>query len=287
MRTKIKEYYYLTKPGLLYGNLFAVLGGYLYGAIMRPEITPLLGVVIGSWLVMACGTVLNNIHDRHMDSHMKRTKKRALVTGSITPKNAAVYAVALAAVGLYVLLITTNLLTAMLGVLGIVTYAGVYTYAKPRTVHATLLGTIPGALPPLAGYVAATNRIDASFWVLALIMACWQMVHFYAIAVYRQQDYAAAKVPVITVTQGMHTTKLLILLFTGGYLISLALLALIGYAGFMFLAIMMPLGVWWLFVAAAGLRAEDDVAWGKKVFFISLILLPTLCVALGLNAWMP
>lgn len=284
---KLSLYYRLTKPGLIYGNLFTVMGGYLYGAIMRPEILPFVGVVIGSGLVMACGTVINNIADRHIDKHMKRTKKRALVTGSISPKRAALFAMGLGTVGLGMLAATTNSLTVLLGVLGIVTYAGIYTYAKPRTVHATLLGTIPGALPPLAGYVAATNRIDISFWILFLIMACWQMVHFYSIAIYRQKDYAAAKIPVITVVSSIHATKILILLFACCYLVSLALLALLGYAGFVFLSIMIPLGLWWLVVIISGFQSEDTVAWAKKTFFVSLILLPALCISLALNAWMP
>lgn len=285
--SKVKTYYQLTKPGLIYGNLLTVIGGYLYGAILRPEIAVLFSVVAGSALVMASGTVLNNIQDRHMDKHMRRTKNRALVTGEITPLQASIYAVALAVSGIGILVIFTNWLTVGIGFLGLISYAGVYTYTKSRTVHGTLIGTIPGATPPLAGYAAATDRIDASFWIIFAIMVCWQMTHFYAIATYRKKDYKAASVPVITVVKGVFTAKLLMIFFGCGYLIGIIALATVGYAGMLYLAIMIPLALWWLIVIISGLRADEVELWAKKVFFISLLLLPAFCITLALNAWVP
>lgn len=284
---KLKSYYYLTKPGLIYGNLLTVAGGYLYGAIMRPELQTFLAVIIGSALVMACGTVLNNIQDRYMDQHMKRTKMRALVTGEINPKQASIYATILALSGLTILVIFTNWLTVVVGLIGLVCYAGVYTYAKPRTVHGTLIGTLPGATPPLAGYIAATNRIDISFWIIFAIMVCWQMTHFYAIATYRMNEYRAANVPVMTVVKGMYITKILMIIFGCGYLLSIVALAHLGYAGMFYLAVMVPLALWWLTIIASGLWANEDELWAKKVFIVSLILLPSFCITLALNAWLP
>lgn len=285
--SSIKTYYYLTKPGLIYGNVLTVIGGYLYGAIQRPEFLPFIGVVTGSALVMASGTVANNIQDRAMDQHMRRTKKRALVTGEVTPKQAALYAAVMGALGLLLLALTTNSLTLLLGIIGLVSYAGIYTYAKSRTVHATLLGTLPGAVPILAGYTAAANRIDASFWVLFGLMLCWQMIHFYAIATFRMKEYKAAKVPVITVVKGVDTAKLLMTMFGCGYLLFVVLLAHLGYGGFFYLAVMAPLAVWWLLVTASGLWTNENEAWARKVFFMSLLLLPALCLTLALNAWVP
>lgn len=283
----VRTYYYLTKPGLIYGNLLTVIAGYLYGAIMHPELDQLAGVTFGSWLVMASGTVINNVLDRDMDKHMKRTKKRALATGSVAPKKATIYAIILFVVGISILAVTTNTLTVTLGLIGVITYAGIYTYAKPRTVHATLLGTIPGATPLLAGYAAATGKIDVSFWVLGLIMVFWQMVHFYAIAIFRQKEYKAAKVPVITVASSISAAKILMTIFVSYYVLAILALAYFGYAGMFYLACMVPLSLWWLIVTMSGLRAEDDTAWSRKVFFISLLMLPALCIALGLNAWTP
>jgi protoheme IX farnesyltransferase len=285
--SSIRTYYYLTKPGLIYGNLLTVIGGYLYGAIMHPKLSTLIGVVVGSGLVMASGTVLNNIQDRDMDQHMKRTKKRALVTGEITPTQATVYSIALGSIGLAVLGATTNALTVTLGAIGLISYAGIYTYAKPRTVHATVIGTIPGAVPILAGYTAAANVIDESFWVLFALMFFWQMSHFYAIATFRMKEYKAAKVPVITLVKGVNMTKQFMTAFAFGYTVSIVLLALVGYAGYLYLAIMTPLAVWWLVITASGLWTDEHEAWARKAFFMSLLLLPALCFTLALNAWVP
>jgi protoheme IX farnesyltransferase len=282
-----RTYYYLTKPGLIYGNLLTVLGGYLYGAIQRPDFVTLAGVMAGSALVMASGTVLNNIQDRSMDQHMQRTKKRALVTGKVTPLQATIYSIVLGSLGLAVLAASTNALTVLLGAVGLISYAGIYTYSKPRTVHATLVGTIPGAVPILAGYMAATNRIDVSFAVLFALMFFWQMSHFYAIAVFRMKEYKAAKVPVISVTKGVYWTKTLMTIFGSGYLLSVVSLAHFGYAGMFYLAIMTPLALWWLAIIAGGLWTTESEAWARKVFFMSLLLLPALCATLALNAWVP
>lgn len=283
----IQAYYNLVKPGLIYGNILTVIGGYLYGAILRPEFIPLIGVVVGSALTMACGTVLNNIQDRGMDQHMKRTKKRALVTGEISLREAIIYAIALGSIGLTLLATSTNALTVVLGIIGLVSYAGVYTFAKPRTVHATLLGTVPGAVPPLAGYVAATSTIDVSFWIILTTMICWQMVHFYAIATYRSKEYAAAKIPVMPISKGTYATKIWMVLFACGYLLSILALVRYSYGGLFYLAVMGVLATWWLIIVAGGIWTDDNNAWARKVFFISLALVTAWSVCLALNAWTP
>lgn len=282
--SRIKLYYNFVKPGLIYGNILTVIGGYLFGAGRHPELIAFIGVVIGSALTMASGTVINNIHDRDMDQHMKRTKKRALVTGKISPRQAVIYATSLGIIGLCVLALSTNVKTVILGVIGLISYAGIYTYAKSRTVHATLIGTVSGAVPVLAGYVAATKTIDTSFWILLATMVCWQMVHFYAIATFRSKEYAAAKVPVMPVKKGIYVTKQLMVLFGLGYLVSILSLAYYGNAGTFYMIVMDSLAVWWLYVVTQGFKAVDDNAWAKKVFFISLFLITAWSGCLALNA---
>ena len=279
-------YYNFVKPGLIYGNILTVIGGYLYGAALHPEIIPFVGVVMGSALTMASGTVFNNIHDREMDRHMKRTKKRALVTGEITPRQAVVYAVVLGTLGLVLLAPTTNSATVLLGIIGLISYAGVYTFAKSRTVHATLIGTLSGSIPVLAGYVSATDRIDSNFWIIFLTMVCWQMVHFYAIATFRSKEYAAAKVPVMPVKKGIHHTKILMLIYGLGYLLSILALVRYGTAGTFYLIVMGGLASWWFVTVARGFQATDNDAWAKKVFFISLLLITAWSSCLALNAWL-
>jgi protoheme IX farnesyltransferase len=284
---KLKAYYALAKPGIIYGNLLSVIGGFMYGSILQIHGGPFIGVVLGSSLVMASGCVINNYLDRGIDKHMKRTKKRALVTGQISAMGALLYAAVLALAGFGSLLMFTNNLTALLGLIGLISYAGIYTYAKPRTVHATLIGTLPGAIPALAGYTAATNRFDISAWILLAIMVCWQMAHFYAIATFRLKEYQAAKIPVMPAMYGVWATKLQMIVFSAGFLLAIIALAQYGYAGLVYLAIMVPVSVWWLLIITSGLKVDDSAAWARKSFGVSLIVLLAFSLALALNAWTP
>src|SRR5262249_37725840 len=157
--------------------------------------------------------------DRNIDAKMERTKKRALVTGKVSPRNSLIFAFSLLAVGLLFLL-NTNALTLSIGIFAIYSYVVLYGIAKRKSVHGTLIGTIPGAASLVAGYVCATNNLDLGAFLLFLIMVSWQMPHFYAIAMYRFRDYKQAKIPVLPVVKGMKRTKLEILFYTFLFTIS-------------------------------------------------------------------
>ena len=287
MRTKLRIYYRITKPGSIYGNLITTIGGFLYGSILHIHTVPLLGIMLGTSLVIASGCVFNNFLDRDIDKHMKRTQKRATVTGVISPRATLLYGAVLGVLGLLTLGIFTNALSTMIGAFGLVSYAIVYTYFKRHTVHGTLIGAIPGALPPLAGYTAATNQLDISAWLLFIILVMWQMVHFYAISIYRLKDYTEAKIPLMSVIYGVQATKLQMALYSCGFMAAVVSLAYFSYAGLLYLAIMLPLSLWWLAIIFIGLWTADSNAWARKVFFMSLILLPAFSLALALNAWTP
>ena len=203
----IKTYYLLTKPGIIYGNSINTAGGFLLAA--KGVIDPLLflAALIGTAFVIGSACVFNNYIDREIDEKMARTKKRALVTGDIPVKNALIFGTLLGILGFLILFSYTNLLTGVIGVIGVVMYVVVYGYFKRRTVHGTLIGSISGAIPPVAGYTAVTNLIDTGAILLFLILVFWQMPHFYAIAVYRIEDYKKAGIPVLSVVKGIPTTK--------------------------------------------------------------------------------
>ena len=287
MAEKFRSYYQLAKPGIIYGNLLTTAGGFLFGAIMHINAWLLLVTLAGTALIIGSGCVLNNYIDRDVDAHMKRTKRRALVTGDIPLSHALVYATILGTSGITLLALFVNARTTWLGIIGLVGYVTFYTYAKRVTVHSTLIGTIPGAIPPVAGYTAATNRLDASALILFLILVSWQMVHFYAISIFRQKEYKAAKLPIMSVKYGVWATKLQILFYSGLFSLAIVSLAKWSYAGLFYLAVMFPLSVWWLVIAYSGLTAEDDAAWARKIFFISLFMLLAFSGTLALNAWMP
>lgn len=287
MIATVKKYYWLTKPGIVYGNLLSVVGAFLFGAEKNINWWSLLGLTISSALVIACGCVVNNYLDRDIDKIMKRTKKRALVTAQISGKNALIFAAIIGSIGISLLAVSTNALTVAVGISALISYALIYTYAKRKTVHGTLVGTLPGSLPLVAGYTAATNQLDITALILFIAMAAWQMTHFYAIALFRFKDYKSAKVPVMPVVHGITTTKVQMVIYILFFIVSLISLVVFSHAGFVFLALMMPLSAWWLWATLVGLNSPDYSRWAGKVFGVSLTLLLAFNACLALNSWMP
>ena len=203
---RFKDLIIVTKPGIIFGNVLATAAGWAVGG--GRSVQQLLALVVGTSLVIAGACVVNNYLDRKLDVHMTRTAKRITATGILNGRVAALYAGILFAAGLAILLWGTNITVVIIGVLGALLYDTAYTLSKPRTHHATLIGTIPGATPPLAGYVAATGHFDAVAWLLFAAMAAWQMPHFYAIALRRQKEYAKAGVPLLPIVKGQARTVL-------------------------------------------------------------------------------
>lgn len=284
---KIQTYYYMTKPGIIQGNLLMVAAGYLLASAFHIHFLSLVGVLVGTALTIGASCVLNNYIDRGIDKKMVRTKKRALVQGIISTKNALVFAAVLAVAGSLTLLFYTNLRTLAVGWLGIFFYVVMYSIFKRKSVHGTLVGSVSGALPPVAGYVAFTNRFDLGALLLFLIMTAWQMTHFYAIAIYRQADYKAAGLPVLPVARGTHQTKVQMLVYCLLFIAATSLLTIYDYTGYTYLAVTVLLGLWWLRACLQGFKAKDDFAWARSIFRKSLIILLVLSVMISLGPILP
>lgn len=245
-----------------------------------------LAVLFGTALVVASGCVVNNYFDRKIDAQMCRTKKRALVTGAIVPGPAVLFSAVLLCIGLLVLTVFTNQLTVLLGIIAWLTYSLIYTVAKHHTVHSTLIGTIPGAIPPVAGYAATSATLDVNALLLFLIWFFWQLAHFYAIAIKRFADYAAASVPVSSVAYGIVRTKKLIVASAFGFLMSCLALYFYGNASVVFMIIMALLGTRWLHDTMKGLHLvnqTDTEKWAGAIFGQSLSILLTLMALLASN----
>jgi heme o synthase len=192
----MKKYYWLVKPGIIYGNALTAMAGFLLADRGRFDVVLFLAMLAGICLVMASGCVFNNVWDRQADSKMERTKNRALVTGEISTTNALAYGTVLGLIGFGLLYFYTNALTTLIAAIGFAFYVLVYTPLKHRTVYGTLLGAVAGAVPPVVGYCAVTNELDIGAWLLFLILVVWQMPHFYAIGINRFDDYKAAGIPI-------------------------------------------------------------------------------------------
>ena len=283
----LRAYYRLTKPGIVYGNDLTAAGGFLLASRSHIDFGLLLAMLVGLSLVIASACVFNNYIDRDIDKKMSRTKNRALVSGQISGPAALSFASVLLIFGVLILGFFTNLLTMLIALAAVFAYVVLYGIGKRRTVHGTLIGTVSGAAPPVVGYVAANGHLDGASLILYLILVCWQMPHFYAIAMYRLKDYKAAGLPVLPAVKGMRRTKLEILVYTFLFVLAVVALSAAGYTGLSFLVVMSGLGLYWLWRGLSGFNAKDDAKWGRQMFGFSLIVLLSLSIMLSIGTRLP
>lgn len=277
---RFKDYYSLTKPGVLYGNALTAAAGFLLASQGTVDVWLFIALTIGTTLIIASACALNNYLDQDIDAKMTRTKKRAIVAGTVPGSHAVILSVVLGLVGLAVLILFTNPLVVVIGITGFIVYVVLYGMLSKRlSIHGTLVGSISGAMPILAGYCAVTGVIDAGAIIVFLILFLWQMPEFYSISLYREKEYAAAGVPVISVVKGAKHTRIQIFFYTVAFVIATALLTAFGYTGNIYLVIMMILGGYWLWLAVQGLRVSeaDGDAWARRMFRFSLIILLVFC----------
>jgi protoheme IX farnesyltransferase len=279
-----RAYYNLTKPGIIYGNLVTATAGFLLAAKGHPHWWLLIATLVGISLVIASACVFNNVVDRDIDKLMARTARRATASGLISSRAALTYASVLGVLGFVVLGLWTNPLVLAIGATAFIFYVVLYGLAKRRSVHGTLVGSIPGAAPPVAGYCAVTNHLDGGALILFLILVFWQMPHFYAIAIYRARDYRAAHLPVLPVKKGFLITKLQILLYIIAYILAASALTIYDYAGRAYLLVTLVVGLAWLYLGVKGFRAGDDERWARRMFFFSLIVTLSWSAAVAANS---
>jgi protoheme IX farnesyltransferase len=283
-----KEYYSLTKPGVLYGNALTAAAGFLLAANGHIDFWLFLALVVGSTLVIASACVLNNFLDQDIDSKMARTKKRAIVAGAVKGSHAVILSILLGIVGLGILIAWTNWLVVIIGIIGFVDYVVLYGMLSKRlSIHGTLVGSISGAVPILAGYVAVTGAIDPGAIIVFAVMFLWQMPEFYSIAIYRMKEYKAAGVPVISVVKGKEHTRLQIFFYTIAFVISTLLLTVYGYAGYSYFVVLGLLGAYWIWLGIKGFKAKDIDAWARQMFRFSLIILLAFCAMISLEWLLP
>lgn len=287
MQQTLRAYYWLTKPGIIYGNAIALMAGFLLASGGHIDGWLGLATLAGTSLVIASACVFNNYIDRGIDRHMARTKKRALVTGKIGGRQAIVYATVLGLLGFSVLALYTNALTVYLGVLAITVYVVAYGWSKRHSVHGTIVGSVAGALPPAAGYTAVTNEFDAGAWLLFLTMTFWQMPHFYAIAIYRLKDYAAAGLPVLPVKKSIPAAKVQIVAYIVAYTVVASLLYFHDYTGLLYMVVVSVLGLGWLVTALRGYSTVDPARWARKLFGFSLLVMLGWSLAIAVDSFLP
>jgi protoheme IX farnesyltransferase len=284
MTETIKNYLLVTKPGMVLGNLISVAGGLLLASRGRIDIGVVLSTLIGMSMVMASACVLNNWIDRNLDRKMARTCKRVIARGLISPKAAIAYGSLLGTAGVGLLWATTNILSVFIVVTGFGIYVGIYSlYLKRHSIYSTLVGSLAGAAPPLAGYCAVSNCFDMGAVILLMIFSLWQMPHSYAIAIFRYEDYAAAAIPVLPVKRGTATAKRHVVWYMLAFVAAALMLTFGGYTGYRYFAVVAAMGLCWLYMAWSGYRTSDDRVWAKKLFVASIVTINVLSAMMTID----
>lgn len=284
MLALLKQYLNLAKPGIVFGNLISVTGGFFLASRGDVNLALYFATALGVSLVIASGCVFNNYIDRDIDQKMERTRNRVLAQGLVPPVHAIVYACGLGVAGVAVLYAATNTLAVMLVLMGFVVYVGLYSlWLKRGSVYGTLVGSLSGAAPPVVGYCAVSNEFDAGAAILLLIFSLWQMPHSYAIAIFRFNDYQVANIPVLPVIKGISAAKRQIVLYIAAFVVATLMLTLSGYAGYSYFVVAALSGAYWLWMGVSGYKAADDRVWARKLFTFSIISITMLSVMMSVD----
>jgi heme o synthase len=283
----LRHYWQVVKPGIVGGNLISATGGFLLAAGGHADAGLLAATLGGIGLAIASACVLNNCLDRDMDRLMLRTRKRVLARGLMSPRAAIIYAAVLGIAGIVVLGAGANALAVAAVMAGFAVYVGLYSLVmKRRSVYAPLVGSLAGAAPPLAGYCAVSGRFDAGAAILLLMFALWQIPHFYAIAVYRLDDYIAAAIPVLPVRQGVAATRRHIIAYILAFAVAALMLGLAGYAGGGYVAVAATSSLAWL-ILAWRYSPPDMRRWARRLFVCSVVTICALSIMMSVDAVPP
>ncbi len=280
----IKHYFALIKPGIIFGNAVTAAGGFALASKGDVHWELLFAMLLGLSCIIGSACTLNNCMDVEIDAKMSRTQQRPLVKKIISIHQAIFFALLLGSFGSIELAFSTNLLTMNLALSGLFMYVVIYGISKYHTTYGTLIGSIAGAIPPLVGYCAVSNDLNMGALLLFLIIVFWQMPHFYAIAIYRKEDYARAKLPILPLIRGIKRTKIAMLLYTIAFICAALSLTLYGYTGSYYLVAILLFGGTWLALSIKGFWAPNDILWARQMFIFSLILVMTTSIMMSINS---
>ena len=200
-QARLADFVAITKPRLNFLVVATAAAGYYLGAGADATWPAAVAAIGGTALVAGGAAAMNQIYERHTDRLMERTRARPLPDGRLSPVEAGVFASILSLAGLALLAVGSNLTATVVALTTLVTYVFVYTPLKLKTSFATVVGAVPGALPPMIGWAAATGTVSREAWTLFAIVFLWQMPHFLAIAWLYREDYGRAGFPMLPVTE--------------------------------------------------------------------------------------
>ena len=271
------QYYNLTKPKVVYLIVFTAMVGMLLAADGLVPLKVFVFGLLGIGLAAASGAAINHVVDEHIDRIMERTRKRPLASGGLAQKNALIFALTIGGLGIAILAVFINILTAVLTFFSLVGYALIYTmYLKRATPQNIVLGGAAGAAPPLLGWTAVTGQVETEALLLFLIIFIWTPPHFWALAIRRREEYAKAEIPMLPVTHGVDFTKIQILLYTILLFIVTLMPFIIKMSGLIYLSGAIALGIGFLYYAIKLYRDPDPnviamKTFGYSIFYLSLL----------------
>ena len=284
--SRLRQFRALTKPRVVQLIVFCAVIGMLLAEPGWPEWRVLVPAAAGIWLVAAAAAAFNCLVEQRIDAKMARTAWRPTAKGELTNTHTLAFSVLLCAAGSALLYGLVNPLTMWLTFATFVGYAVVYTVLlKPATPQNIVIGGASGAMPPLLGWVAMRGEIGAEAWLLVLIIFLWTPPHFWALALYRSEDYARAGLPMLPVTHGNAYTRLQILLYTFVLFAATLLPYVHGMSGPIYLAGALVLGAWFIALAWQ-LRRHYSEALARKTFRFSIWYLALLFAALLLDHYL-
>ena len=276
----VRNYYELCKPNVVLMMLLCALVGIVLASETLLPLIDIIVPLIGIGLCSGSAAAINQIIDREADAEMDRTDKRPIPQGEISVRNASIFALTIGLLGVAILVFLVNSLTAILTILALGGYAFIYTiYLKRATPQNIVIGGLAGAAPPLLGWASVTNTIEPNALLLVLIIFIWTPPHFWALAIYRKDDYAKQSIPMLPVTHGVAFTKLQIVLYT----IILFLVSLFPYivlmSGTIYLVSALILSSLFLFYSVR-LYLSDDDKYAMQTFWFSIYYIFLIFIAL-------
>ncbi len=274
------QYLILCKPRVVVLIVFTAVVGMFLAVPGWPPLSALLAGTLGIGLAASSAAAINHLLDRRIDAKMKRTKNRPLATGKLTEGNVLIFALSLGALSMAILMIWVNSLTAILTFLSLIGYAIVYTvWLKRATPQNIVIGGAAGAAPPVLGWAAVTGTLEPQAMLLFLIVFVWTPPHFWALAIYRKEEYALVDIPMLPVTHGVAFTRLQILLYTILLVIVTTLPYLTGMSGLVYLAGVSVLNAGFMWYALR-MMVSKDVLLPMHTFAFSITYLMVLFIFL-------
>ena len=286
----VRDYWALTKPRVVALIVFTALVGMFLAVPGLPPLKESVIGLLGIWLAAASAAAINHLIDQRIDAVMARTANRPLPTGALNGRQVLLFAIALGVLSMLLLVLFVNTITALLTFASLIGYAIVYTgWLKRATPQNIVIGGIAGAAPPLLGWAAVTGMQGPWDWghalLLVLIIFVWTPPHFWALAIFRRDDYARALIPMLPVTHGVSYTRWQILLYTVLLFVATLLPWVTGMSGVFYLGGAVVLGLVFIWYAWKLLDPPDEF-FAMRVFNYSVVYLMALFAFLLIDHWL-